>query len=1825
MMNEYTGFEVAVIGMAGKFPDANGTDEFWKNLLEGKESIEFWEDDELIKAGASKDLLAKNNFVKTKGACLSEKEYFDFLFFRYTPVEAETMDPQIRSFHECSWHALEDAAYIPEKYKGKIGVFAGASANLNWRLFQISNSRASDWEVKHLSDKDFMSTRLSYNLDLKGPSFTLYSACSTSLVAVHQASQSLINGECDLALAGGATIAVGHCYGYEYQESMKMSKDGHIRPFDSEASGINLGEGVGVVVLKRLSEAIKDNDNIYAVIKGSAINNDGRNKVGYTAPSIQGQTDVLKSSLRMSFLKPDDISYIETHGTATNLGDPIEFEALKAVFKNKGQKYCNLGSVKANIGHLDCAAGVASFIKTALVLKNRVIPPQINFQKPNPKCDFENSPFQISTQAITLSKAFPINAGVSSFGIGGTNAHVVLQEAPIVNKKEDQAKERLFVVSAKSITALENSINNIKQLVFDNTDINYGDTAFTLMVGRGEFKYRGFFVLKNEENKSGADLFDNTEFVDDFSFKQNVAFVFGGLGSQTEYMGNKIAQENPYFRKQLEHCLEISKLVIGEDISFLFNPNIADKDASEAIKSIRYSSLIKFITEYSLAKLLMHLGVEPAAMIGHSFGEYIVACLAGVFSLEDALKTIEIRAILMEKTMDGLMLSIPLGVSELNQYLAKDVYIAAINSDQLTLVSGTISAIEALEQKLRQDNIECLRINFPKASHSDLMLSVADEFEESFNKISLNKPKFSYISGLTGKWISDEEAVSSKYWRDHLCTTIDFSSGVKLLKEELDPLYIQIGSDKGLQMIVSHHYAQEDDFRFFNVLKHPKSPLNEFEFLLHQLGNLWINGIRFKWEYIYEGEERRRISLPKYCFDKYEVKAFVPLTENTKENEDLANTKQYNDERDWFYKPVLKKLKAYKDVNQGFTGKWMIVGEDNRYCNLVFDYLSGLSDDIVLVLFKDEFEHKSNRLFYVNPENEDHFDRVFRTIENTEEINIISVNMEMHHTENISEMESLVSQSYFYLVNLINKANSCLSKSKVSMHVLTSDVYSYDLGTTFNPALALISGLTLGASLEFSNMNIRNIDVVLPKIETYNEQVMLKLIANELIEKSDERIVVLHGKNRYKLAFEKIYDYDLIKTQKLKSNGTYVITGGIGGVGLVLADFLTKEYNSNVILLTHSNFPAKTEWGKLLASEGADKKTLKRIKQLMLFEQRNQNVKLLKADASNLSEMEDVFRYVISEYGTLDGIIHSAGNPDGNLIKDVSPDKVKYVLKPKVTGSKVISNLVEKLKLDLDFIVYCSSTNSFLPKIGNALHTSANLFMDIYANYINTQSSIPLISVNWSGWKEAGQANDDILNQLKLLSQVKELDNKIFDFYIDYDQIKVFVAIISSFQWFVNEHRINGKATMPGTGFIDLVNQAIKIQTESDSVVIEEFYLSKPLIIDEVFDRYVLVLTEEKKEENRFVVVSFDLNKLEITEHAIGKFKTKDLEKIGHLTIDPEMHLINPVHITPKSNKPAESRWTNCLKSIGRENNIVVKQLELSELYIDDLNNHQLHPALLDCAFGISEDETSQYLPYYYGKLIVHKPLTQSLLCYMKGKSKSVNDTAKTYDILILNEEGEILVEVIDYVRLMIKDTNSGVEVKSKINDDSGAQLDSDYALYFDEIIQIFKESNLHKFGITNQEGVQIIKNALQMMESQVIVSKKDLNIEVKNTESNTPNLSTDKKTKAKKKLAVPRPSISAKYEKPANECQELLAKVFENSLGFSNVGINDDFFELGGDSLKAVYVLNSIYKEFTIRISIADFFISPNIKDLSLKINSLQDPILDENNSTNEREEIII
>ncbi len=1348
---------VAIIGMAGRFPGARNIEEFWQNICAGVESISFFTEGELVSAGEAPMVLNDPLYVKARGI-LEDVESFDASFFGFFPREAQQMDPQHRLFLECAWEALEDAGYDTNNYEGSVGVFGGAG--INSYLFSILSSNpgnlspAEGYQLAIGNQNDFLTARVSYKLNLKGPSLDLQTACSTSLVAVHVACRSLLGHQCDMALAGGVTVSLPQKRGYLFQEGMILSPDGHCRAFDADARGTVAGNGVGIVVLKRLADAIADGDNIYAVIKGSAVNNDGSQRVGFTAPGIDGQAEVIATAQGIAGVDLETITYIEAHGTGTALGDPIEIAALTQVFQEKtdAKGFCAIGSVKTNIGHLDTAAGVAGLIKTALALKCQVIPPSLNFEQPNPKIDFQNSHFYVNTK---LSEwwvgSAPRRAGISSFGIGGTNAHVVLEEAPAIEGAGSLRPWQLLVLSSKTESALETTTTRLAAHLKEHSDLNLADVAYTLQIGRKTFNHRRIIVCRSLEDGWNAlekrdpkRLFSTSHLQE--PLEQPVVFMFSGQGAQYVNMGLELYQVEPTFRELVDYCSEFLKPHLDLDLRELLYP-AADKveEATERLNQTRFTQPALFVIEYALARLWMEWGIQPRAMSGHSIGEYVAACLAGVCSLEDALTLVAIRGSLMQGMPGGAMLSVPLEEPEVRSLLDERLSLAAVNGPSSCVVSGPYDAITELEQQLTEKGVEYRRLHTSHAFHSLMMDPILEPFTREAEKVTLKPPTIPYLSNLTGTWITEAEATDPSYYAKHLRHTVRFADGISEVLKELNPILLEVGPGQALSSSVRQYRSGGPGRVILNSIRHPHEEQSDVSFILNTLGKLWLAGVKIDWSGFYAKESRLRVSLPTYPFERqrYWLDLKEPATSSAISHAGLRKNPEI---ADWVYTPSWKRsdLPKVSAANSAPDKKiiWLLFIDDYGFGSCAAKRLKDRDTEVITVKIGRKFERISEHTYTLNPQACDDYVALLEALNESKRIpqkiaHFWSATPNDQIKPGAVSFEHTQALGFFSLVSLAQAIGKQNITDHLKLWVVTTNLQEVTGEELLLPEKATLLGPCQVIPQEYPNITCHNLDVIIPDSRIpIGESLIEKLMTEFSADDSDECSVAYRGIHRWVQSYEAMsLDRRNESPGRLRQGGVYLITGGLGNIGLALAEHLAQTLQAKLILIGRSAFPMRDDWDQWLETHDERDQLSRKIRKLLAIEEMGREVLVFSADVSNEQHMQKIIAQAYDRFGQIHGVIHSAGNVGEKSIRtiqELGPAESNSQFQAKIQGLRVLAKTLRGR--ELDFCLLQSSLSSILGGLGFAAYSAANHYLDAFARKQSQVNGVPWISVNWDGW-----------------------------------------------------------------------------------------------------------------------------------------------------------------------------------------------------------------------------------------------------------------------------------------------------------------------------------------------------------------------------------------------------------------------------------------------------------------------------------------------------------
>ncbi|MBQ4803345.1 SDR family NAD(P)-dependent oxidoreductase [Aquimarina sp. MMG015] len=1318
MKNKVSKKDIAVIGLSCKFNKASNYIEYWDNLVNGVEMLDRYEANDLIKKGIDEDIVNNPSFIKVS-SFVNNPESFDYPFFGYTKEEANAMDPQIRILHEQVWLALEDAGCDISKSKDKIGLYLAASENLNWLAHSMlnQNEKIAPFYQSKISNKNYISSLISYNLNLTGPSYYIDTACSSSLSAVHMACRSLLLRECSIAVSGGIKINPIKNYGYFYQDGMTASKDGKCRSFDSDSSGTVGGNGAGVVVLKRLEEAIEDGDPIHAVIKSSAVNNDGRRKVGYTAPSVTGQADCIKSAHKFAGVDSKTITYVETHGTATKLGDPIEIDALNEAFDYNSEHKCAIGSVKTNLGHLDTAAGVAGLIKTCLALSKRCIPPSLHFNEPNPNIDFDSGPFYVNskTQPWRTEDNSPLRAGLSSIGIGGTNVHMVLEEF-LENKKVPSVDSQLILLSAKTTKSLKSYCSKLTGFLKKQEGINIADLSYTLGTGRTFHKYRNYIVCKDKEGLLASLNNLTQEEHYKLNSKREIVFMFPGQGSQYFRMAKELYNEINFFKENIDLGLEILKTKTGEDFRAVLGYEEEEQD-SELINETRYTQPLLFLIEYSLAKLLIEWGVYPNYMIGHSLGEYVAACLSGVFSLGDAIEIILKRASLMDKMEKGAMLYVGIPLSDIEPLLDDNISIAAINTEDSVVVSGTKQSIDKFQSSLEKQDIPSKVLKTSHAFHSYMMDDMLDDFKNELEMISLSDPKIPFISNLTGKPIKSEEVKSTKYWVDHLRHTVNFAKGIEYLTKN-DSIFIEIGAGSTLTTFCKQnkHYSSIKHVSV-NLMTKAQQDIDDLQFFMNGLGKLWVYGVEMNWSKVYQDKNRKKISIPGYSFDHYkldfDINPFKKIV-----NQNFVSRKPISE---WFYIPNWKKSVLQNSDLEDKNDTYLIFSDESPLIDSLIKKIRSMGNTVLVALLADDFEKIDKQLFGINPAINQNVVELFKSIDT---YNIDKIVFGWDYEANSQSEIINVYKKYLNISKELLKFKPVEDKKVYFLSSLNNRVLGDE---SINITMSISQMLGKIIAQENPNISARFIDANAANIESN----MIDNIVKELYIDDVHESIAYRKKERW------IEFYDPIKIKDHKkpdlNKKLILITGGLGKIGQYFTNYLCDTHNAEVVLIGRSKLPKEDEWQNYLGSNVIEDSVKSNILKLKTLKDKGYKVAYYESDVSDLLDFENTINEIEKKHGSISGIIHAAGNHDIKSfrpVEEIDENAIIDQFNPKVAGTLNIHKIFSDQ--NLDFVWITSSLSSILGGLTYGAYASANRFIDGFIQH-HKESLRNWISINLDG------------------------------------------------------------------------------------------------------------------------------------------------------------------------------------------------------------------------------------------------------------------------------------------------------------------------------------------------------------------------------------------------------------------------------------------------------------------------------------------------------------
>jgi len=1363
-----TAFEaVAVIGMAGRFPGARDIEEFWRNLRDGVESISFFDELELKASGIRPEIYDHPNYIRAKGIC-EGAEMFDAGFFGLTPREAEIMDPQHRLFLECSWEALENAGYDFEEQGGRIGVYAGSSMSTYLILNLLTNpglfEHVNGLQARIMNDKDFLTTYVSYKLNLEGPSVAVQTACSTSLVAVHLAAQALLDGDCDMGLAGGVTLRFPYKSGYLYQEGGIWSIDGHCRAFDADARGTVEGNGAGVVVLKRLSDALAGGDFVHAIIKGSAINNDGARKAGYTTPSMESQARVVTEALALANVSPETISCVEAHGSGTPLGDTIEVESLVKVFRTAPKNSCALGSVKTNVGHLDNAAGITSLIKIIQALKYKLIPPSLNFKTTPAESPLANSPFYVNTTPVDWRNGdTPRRAGVSSLGIGGTNAHVVLEEAAPRAESGPSRSWQLLVLSAKSAPALATMTANLAEHLRQNPDVELADVAYTLQVGRRRFDHRRALVCRNTEDALQALEEQNAQRVLTTVRESapGIVFMFPGLGEHYTGMAAELYQGEPVFREHVDHCAELLKPHLNLDLRDVLYPAGAmpegNSDAgalragrsefrklfarapeNEAGRKLNQTYLAQpsvFVIEYALAELLMSWGIKPDAMIGYSIGEYVAACLSGVFSLKTALTLVAERARMIQELPGGAMLAIPLPDTEVRPLLDHRISLAACDGPLLSIVGGPHEAVDTLARELKSRDIASLRLQSTHAFHSQMMEPIMNRLARRVGEFTLTPPRIPFVSNLTGTWITDEEATDPNYWARHTRQTVRFAEGLGELLRGPARLMLEVGPGQNLGTLARQHPDVRAEHLVLPALRDWRDEVSDEFFLLSTVGRLWLAGVRLNWSNFYKHERRGRVPLPSYPFERQRY-----WIEPGRRNDSipLATAKSKADLDGWFYLPVWKQSfesLSLSEILLEDDQNWLVFLNECAINTRLANELAQRGKVVVRVVAGKSFAALENNLYVVNPQQRKDFDSLVQALIDRQLIPERVLHLwTMTSGEGITllfefdaQLQALAYSSLLFFAQALGEQGVT---KPMRLDVISNDLHGITGDESLCAQKAVLRGACKVIPQEYQNLTCRSIDIATTENSRSHDRVISQLL-RELSSTSPDQLVAYRGQHRWTMDYQPAHLKHLpVSSLRLKQGGSYLITGGLEESGLTIAEHLAHATGAKLALIAGPEFPTRDKWEKWLSAHDDDEPVSRRIRRLRALEASGSQVIFFTVDLASQEQMRAVVARTCEAFGQINGVIQAREGVAGGIIQLKTQEIISTALTARVKEALALAAATDELALD--FFVLFSSITSAAGGLGQADFTALSVFLDVFAHQRFLSNKTFAIAIDWS-------------------------------------------------------------------------------------------------------------------------------------------------------------------------------------------------------------------------------------------------------------------------------------------------------------------------------------------------------------------------------------------------------------------------------------------------------------------------------------------------------------
>jgi acyl transferase domain-containing protein/thioesterase domain-containing protein/acyl carrier protein len=1802
--------DIAIIGMALRVPGANTVEQFWRNLRSGVESIRSLTHEELLAAGESADKLRDRNYV-ARTADLGGMELFDADFFGFGRQEAAIMDPQHRQFLECAWEAIENSARPPKSLNGPVGVFAGCGMGSYFYFNICSHQKLLDqvgmFLLRHTgNDKDFLATRVSHLFDLHGPSVNVQTACSTSLVAVHYACQSLLNGECDMALAGGVTIELPHRRGYMYQDGEILSPDGHCRAFDHRAAGTVFGSGAGVVVLRRLADAIAGRDPIRAVIKATAINNDGASKAGYLAPSVTGQAEAIVEAQTLAGVTADTLQYVECHGTGTNLGDPIEVEALSHAFRHSTDRkgFCLIGSVKSNVGHLDTAAGVVSLIKTTLALEHAEIPPTLGYEKPNPAINFAASPFRVCDRLTPWpATGGPRRAGVNSLGVGGTNAHAVLEQAPArqpATAHSDGEAPQLLVLSAKSRKALDDGSRRLADFLDSKADVALPDIGSTLFHGRTQFAHRRVVAALDRAQAISILRATDRNAAAAHALVENVSgavFLFPGGGAQYPGMARSLYRQELALRATVDEGLSFLPADVAKEVRALWLED-ATPDAAQRFYNPALQLPAILITEIAIAQLWMSWGIKPDALIGHSMGEYAAACLAGVLSFKSAVELVHLRGRLFTEIPPGGMLSVPLAEEALLARLPPDLDVASVNAPELCVVSGDNEGLDRFQATLAADDIECVRVAIDIAAHSRMLEPILGRFEAYLKGASLSKPSIPIISNLTGTWLTDVQARDPGYWRAHLRSKVRFAEGMKVLSEDPTRIYIEVGAGRTMTSLVKAQSSISAN-QVINSLPHADEAGDDRLHFMGALGRAWATGLPVPLERLWTGVETRRVPLPSYPF-QHEVYWIAP---NATPRSAGAGTLKHETIEDWFAaptwvrSPLLSLPSPSADSKAAGQRCWLIYSDRSAVAAKIAKRLGGT---VVIATngtrIKKNDEHHWSLDFTSWTQHQELLNELEETGFKPTDVIYFCGLAALHTTLGIGarrgDLQQQLSTNFFVPTFILRAIGS--SGDPVNFSVVTRGLAQVH-DEPVDPMRAPLIGPVLVAPRETPQIKTRCIDVERVELGHSARQVEQALV-DELLRPPADRLVALRGASRWLKSQHKLKMPAAQHAEPwLRDGGVYVITGGLGGIALEIAEHFARLKKVKLALLARSELPPEVEWDDVLRVLPAESLGAQRMRRIRAIRALGADAAVFTCDIADGARVKQALEEVRAKLGPIAGIIHAAGVMDDEPIGSKSLSSMQRVLYPKVAGAIHLDRLIHG---PLDFFILFSSVASTLGLPGQVDYTAANAFLDAFA--IDRASRAPgrTVVINWNAWRDIGMAARASDEQQHGRTPSSVVAHPALDGYSDdHGTGRTFVTDFAiDRHWLLSEHKIkNGMALLSGTTFVELARAAFSVGKAPGPIEIQDLTFLTPFQVAEGTPRRLVIqiATEGGASEITMRTAGDDARSL---PHVIGDISAYDGGAPAPVDLDAIIARC-PTHLSVLRGGAGDQyfvdfgpRWEN-IRSIRYGQREALLDLSLDPKFAPDLEHYQLHPAMLDTATAGAQrlipgfdSHGDFYVPVVYGRLRLFDRMPHRFFSHVRLRPESGHGEA-FFDITLIDVNGRPFCEISRFQMKRIDAKSALVGTTATVS--SASTVDT-------ALQKVLRDAIMPAEGLEAFDRIMGQPHLVQCIASSMDIEAWDRSLAVDGAEAS------ESEAEDGSAGSFSRPDLESAYEAPETESEKFLARVWSELLGVRQIGVNDDFFQLGGHSLHAVRLFVAVRKQYGLSLPLSTLFERPSIRPLA-------------------------